>query len=1498
MATPHPVNPQANSHSSNDSQLSQLLARVSDGVLIVDRYFAIVEANEAAAAQLGIALTRLTTQKLSQLALYPTEQYETFEWAELQRALARGEGAYWHAATKFDKSDENSLDTILACELLPAIGGRDDARATILLRPLSNKSTGRQQTRSDTELSYEFALESSQQGAWEWDVNTKHYRTSRLWREMFGYNENAPASKFNALEHLVHPDERAESRRALIGALKGELEIYELHERLRHHDGHYLHCLTRCRVSERDADGLATKIIGTHTNITSLIETQEALAESNERLNLALQHANQGIWEWNPQTDEFTLFGHLFSDDDDTEEISIRSGAELLTLTHPDDREAILTTLTNYMSGSIPEYLVEQRVSLGDGVYRTFLARGQALERAADGNVTRMLGAMTDITEINTHHRRLELALENGRQGMWEWHPKSDQITFSDSWYSIFGYKNGALRNVRSDFSPCIHPDDYQTARSALIGLIKGEVDDYSIEYRIRSKAGEYIWIMERSSVVERDADRRARLVLGTHVDISSQKAVERKLTESRRFLRLVIDSIPDLVFWKDTNSRYLGANRCFGNAAGFDNLNDVVGLSDRDMPWSDDAALFVADDRRVMQEGERHRDPDEKFVDAGGLERAVETQKFPLLDESGEVVGLLGIAQQVTERRRHEKQMEKLAESITHSTQGRLLDALAKGAVELSGVANAFVARLDEQQSTATIVSAFPPDSAFNGVSYPIEQTPCASAISDDACVYADGVQEAFPNDLILRDKDLVAYAGKRLMNSAGEPIGIFFLLDTKEIPDPQYAASVLNVVAATAAAELEREQREIALGESESRYRTTYDNVPVMICTVDDDNNVTDVNKAFEVATGCDVAKTIGSPFLDHFADQSKRRLEPLLNSATTAVNAGELRLELRKSDGSVLPISYNAANTISATGSAVTIAVMEDISARLFAEQQLRLTATAFETHEALVIRDADKKILRANTAYKSISGYGDIDLIGQAPANINISDHEEARIWGIVDSTGKWDGERNSQRADGTRYAVWQTITAVRDDSGVITHYVENSTDVSELKDALAEARRLSLFDPLTELPNRRYLGERLEASIAQAKRSATKGALLFIDLDQFKTINDSLGHGVGDALLIQVSKRLKRLMRKEDTISRLGGDEFVIVLSDLGHDNNRSVDQARRVADKIHHELGKTYEVESHEFTITPTIGVTLFPEVGKTADMLLQEADSAMYQGKADGRNTTKFFHPNMQSEAQTRLALERDLRTAAERDELSLYYQPQYDRSGALFAAEALLRWNHPARGFVSPALFIPIAEESGLILELSRWVFQTALNQLHRWDLDGQMFIDHLAINVSSKQFRSAHFVRDTTRDLVATGVVPSNVVLEVTEGTVIENFAETTQRMSALREMGIRFSVDDFGVGYSSLAYLSKLPLDQLKIDRSFVTNVLTDESDAVIAETIIGMGRNLGLETIAEGVETADQHEFLLSKGCDGFQGYRFSPAVPNEDFLELPRQIAPDIEALS
>ncbi len=443
------------------------------------------------------------------------------------------------------------------------------------------------------------------------------------------------------------------------------------------------------------------------------------------------------------------------------------------------------------------------------------------------------------------------------------------------------------------------------------------------------------------------------------------------------------------------------------------------------------------------------------------------------------------------------------------------------------------------------------------------------------------------------------------------------------------------------------------------------------------------------------------------------------------------------------------------------------------------------------------------------------------------------------------------------------------------------------DITERKQAEARIEYLAYFDALTELPNRRLLLDRLEQNISRARRHKHFGAMLFLDLDRFKNINDSLGHPVGDALLKEVSTRLTIDLRNEDTVSRLGGDEFVMLMSDLGNDPINAAAMAQQKAETIQARLAEKYLISDHVLHVTPSIGVAMFPssdDNSETGNDILRYADTAMYRAKDDGRDTIRFFLPSMQAAADERLAIEKELRYAIEKNELSLYFQTQVDQNGVIVGAETLIRWIHPESGFISPATFIPVAEATGLILPIGQWVLQHACEYLKTWQ-DAGLEIHHLAVNVSPRQFRQPDFVYQVCSILEETGADPSLLGLELTEGMVIDNVVDTIEKMQALKQLGIELSIDDFGTGYSSLTYLKRMPLDILKIDQSFVRDISTDANDAAIVDTIISMANHLDLKVIAEGVETELELAFLAGKGCKTYQGYHFSRPVPDDQFTK-------------
>ena len=552
-------------------------------------------------------------------------------------------------------------------------------------------------------------------------------------------------------------------------------------------------------------------------------------------------------------------------------------------------------------------------------------------------------------------------------------------------------------------------------------------------------------------------------------------------------------------------------------------------------------------------------------------------------------------------------------------------------------------------------------------------------------------------------------------------------------------------------------------------------------------------------------------------------------------------------------------------------------------------LRISAIAFETHEAIVITDCHPKILRVNQAFQDITGYAAEEVIGRNPNILSPMRQSKAfyeEMWSTIFREGKWSWEVLDRRKSGEIYPKWLTITAVTAPDGTLTNYVGSFFDITERKKAEEEINRLAFFDPLTNLPNRRLLLDRLQHALATSARSGRHGAIMFIDLDNFKTINDTEGHNYGDLLLVEMARRLQSCVREGDTVARLGGDEFVVMLEDLASHAEQAAAQADEVGEKIRAAINTPCLVNEREFHSTASIGINLFADRGDTAETLLKYADIAMYQAKGAGRDVVRFFDPDMQTALEARAAIESDLRHALAERQFSLHYQAQIDDAGRIFGAEALVRWIHPQRGMVSPVQFIPIAEESSLIIDIGHWVLETACRQIALWSNDEQKCNLTLAVNVSARQFKLPDFADKVKAVIREHRINPSRLKLELTESVVLEDLDDIVTKMHALKALGVGLSMDDFGTGYSSLSYLKQLPLDQLKIDRSFVRDIATDPNDAVMVRTIIDMAHNFRLNVIAEGVETEAQLAFLKRHDCMAYQGYLFSKPVPVEEFEAL------------
>lgn len=580
-----------------------------------------------------------------------------------------------------------------------------------------------------------------------------------------------------------------------------------------------------------------------------------------------------------------------------------------------------------------------------------------------------------------------------------------------------------------------------------------------------------------------------------------------------------------------------------------------------------------------------------------------------------------------------------------------------------------------------------------------------------------------------------------------------------------------------------------------------------------------------------------------------------------------------------GSTLPLKISIARVDVQDGIHF-IASLRDLTEHQRAEEARRIAAAAFQSLEGMVITNAQKVIVKVNEAFTQITGYRAHEALGKVSSIFRMDTtnasalHEMRRVLGV---DRFWQGEVWDRRKNGERYPAWLRVSAVTDANAVVSHYVIAFVDNTLQHRSQERIHFLAFYDPLTSLPNRRLLLDRLKKALASSVRKREYGAVLLIDLDNFKDINDTLGHEIGDALLTEAANRLKACLHPDDTIARVGGDEFVVVLEDLAADATTAASKAELLADRLRESLTRPFELQSHTLQTTPSLGIAMFSGDAVGEDELIKHAEAAMYRAKSAGRNCIRFFNSEQQTTLERRFALNTWMRKGLP-DQFALHYQLQVDVSGRAVGVEALLRWKHPVQGNISPAMFIPLAEETGFVVQLGTWVLDTACKQLALWADNPLTRELTIAVNVSARQFHSDGFVKTVIDALEHTGAKAGLLKLELTEGLMLNDILDVIDKMQALKQIGVRFSIDDFGTGYSSLSYLKRLPLDQLKIDQSFVRDLLTDPNDMAIARTIIGLGHSLGLTVIAEGVETLEQKDILLNLGCDAFQGYFFGRPV--------------------
>ncbi|MFZ3087204.1 MAG: EAL domain-containing protein [Methylotenera sp.] len=874
-------------------------------------------------------------------------------------------------------------------------------------------------------------------------------------------------------------------------------------------------------------------------------------------------------------------------------------------------------------------------------------------------------------------------------------------------------------------------------------------------------------------------------------------------------------------------------------------------------------------------------------------------------------------IIRDLTERKKAEERIKRLTQLyqalseinqaiVRMNDESDLFPLVCQCAVDFGGMKMAWIGQLDEASSRVLPVAVY-----GNGVDYvdnlmisvkkdlPEGQGPTGTALRENRTVI---INDYLTNPITKHWHDRAAQYGWGSaatfpIQRNGKPFAVLTVYHSATQGFDEEAINLLNELTFDISFALDNFDRETQRQQLTHDLKNAYDRI----------NHILNVNPAIVYSLkfqpdhsdfivdfiGIAIQKLTGYPSEDWYTPKFWiNHIHPedqpiVLQAQQRLLEQGSLNHQYRflHADGRVVWIEDQLMLIRDSSGNpSEAVGAWLDITDRKVAEQNLRINAQVFEfSREGIITTDTDNTILSVNKAFTEITGYTAEEVIGKNPrilASGTLSKTFYKTMWRQIINTGYWQGELLNRRKDGELYPQRLSISTVRNQDGKITQHIAIISDLSEHKLAEERIQFLSNFDPLTLLPNRNLLRDRAKLALATAKRAHHFVALLYLDLDRFKIINESLGPNAGDELLKELSVRLAKSLRPDDTLSRQGGDEFVLLLPDT------DAEGAAHVAKKMLDIISRPFTFDAQRITLTSSIGIAEFPQDGDNFDQLAQSADAALYRAKQAGRNNFQFFTQQMHEQANEVLHIENELRRALEQDEFLLYYQPKIDASTSkIIGAEALIRWQHPQKGLVSPASFIPIAEESGIINEIGNWVLNTAVRQIAQWQADGIAIVP-VAINLSLVQFRQDSLYQSVYQALRESGLDPAMLELEMTEGIAMENSERTISVLNQLNTLGVRLSIDDFGTGYSSLSYLKRFKIDNLKIDQSFVHDLDRHPEDAAIITAIIGMAKSLGFKTIAEGVETQEQLDFLRDKQCDQIQGYLFSKPVPEDDFVQL------------
>ncbi|HEY5763054.1 MAG TPA: EAL domain-containing protein [Rhodocyclaceae bacterium] len=1056
---------------------------------------------------------------------------------------------------------------------------------------------------------------------------------------------------------------------------------------------------------------------------------------------------------------------------------------------------------------------------------------------------------------------RLEALVEAIDGIVWEADPATFRFTF------VSGHAERLLGYPASDWlslgfwADHIHPDDRDTAVEFCTEKSRGGVD-HVFEYRMLAADGQTVWLRHSVSVEVRNGIPSA--LRGIMVDITAQKQAQQAIAEQFHFIWQLADAIPCPIFWKDGDGRYGGCNRAFEDYIGIAR-GTLIGKTVYDIAPPDLARLYEEADRKLLGSGGTQvYEAQVQYADDSRHD--VVFYKAIFTREAGAKGGLVGVMLDVTDQKRLDRELRQKSELLD-----TVVDTMPSGISIIDR--NLDVILCNERARRVMGL----PDSFFAAGPVPLETLFRYNAERGE---YGPGEADALVAERVRRTTLNEAHHFDRV-----RPDGTVIEVRGEPLPGGGFVTIYSDVT--------EARQARADLARESALLRAVVEHMPQGISVFDEHLVLRHWNQGF-----IDVLELPADAVREgvHFDDLIR------IPAARGEYGPGDPEQHVARIHALAMRFQPHQFERVRPNGKTHLvcgkpllidgetkgfITTYTDISDRQKTEEALRLSSTVFErSAEGIMLTDASTRILRVNAAFTRITGYREVDVLGRTPTLLNSGTQDKtfyAAMWRTLRERGHWSGEVINRKACGGLYTEHLSVTRIDDADGNASGYIGIFTDVTEAREAERKIEHLSYFDALTGLPNRALLMVRIDAAIARAKQESSRFALLTIDIDRLSHINDTLGHQYGDKVLLATAQRLSAATSESEIVSRHAGDGFAIIVDDI-EDSTAT----RHRVEKLLETIQAPMQLDPHPLHVEAHIGIALFPGDGHDGATLLKHADAALHHVRNEGVERYEFFRSEMNAAAMERLLLESRLRQAIEREEFVLHFQPQIDLArGRVVGLEALVRWSHPEMGMVPPGKFIPIAETTGLIVELGCWVMRSAC-------LAAKALADagfpqlRMAVNVSARQFNQDDFADRVRRALRLADLPAASLELELTESLILQRPEHVIRTMKALKETGITFSIDDFGTGYSSLSQLKRFPIDKLKIDQSFIRDIHIDDDDAAITAAIIALGRSLRLEVVAEGVETDDQRAFLVEGGCHALQGYLISKPLP---FDELRRFLA-------